>query len=55
MVSKVRRQTAELKNCPNGLSRLVAELKTDSNEAEGGSDGKLCFSEKGSNVWEDCL
>ena len=55
-VSKAIREKAEealteLQNCPNGMSRLVRGLKTDSKEIEGGrcmrdSDGKLCFSEK---------
>ena len=28
------------------MLRLLIGLKTDSKEVEGGSDGKLCFSEK---------
>ena len=36
------------------MSRPVKGLKTDSKEDEGGSDGKLCFSEKeGCKVWKD--
>ena len=38
------------------MFRLVKGLKTDSKEVEGGSDGKLCFSEKGrGKVWKDCM
>ena len=49
-VSKATREKAvevlaELQNCPNGMHRLVNGLKTDSKEHDGGSDGKLCFSE----------
>ena len=43
-------------NSPNGIFRLVKELKTDSNEVEGGRDGKLCFSEKErGKVWKDYM
>ena len=55
-VSRATREKAEevlieLKNCLNGMFKLVNGLKTDSKEVEGGrcmrgSDGKLCFSEK---------
>ena len=52
-VSKAMREKAEealteLKNCPNGMLRLVKGLKTDGKEVEGGrgSDGKPSFSEK---------
>ena len=43
------------------MFRLVKELKSGSNEVEGGrcmrgSDGKLCFSEKeGGKVWMDYM
>ena len=31
-------------------------MKTDSKEVDGGSDGKLCISEKeSSKVWKDCM
>ena len=49
------------KKCPNGMIRLVKELKGYSNEVEGGrcmrqSDGKLCFSEKErGKVWKDYM
>ena len=33
-------------NFPNGKFRLVKGLKTDGKEVEGGSDGKLCCSDK---------
>ena len=47
----MKRSTNDLKNCPNGMFRLVKGLKMVSKEVEGGrcmsaSDGKLCFSEK---------
>ena len=50
-VSKAMRGNAEealteLQNCQYGMFRLVKGLKTDSKQVEGGSDGKLCFSEK---------
>ena len=40
-----------MKTCPNGMFRLVKELKIDSKDVKGGrcmrgSNGKLCFSEK---------
>ena len=35
------------------MLKLVKGLKTYSKEVEGGSDGKLCFSEKeGGKVWK---
>ena len=38
------------------MFRLVNGLKTDSKEVEGGSDGKLCFSEKErGKVWKDYM
>ena len=38
------------------MFRLVKGLKTDSKEVEGGSDGKLCFSEKErGKVWRDYM
>ena len=36
---------SELNTCPNGMFRVVIRLKINSKEVEGGSDGKLCFSE----------
>ena len=59
-VSKAMREKAEevlteLTNCSNVMFGLVKGLKTDSKEVEGGSDGKLCFSEKErGKVWKDC-
>ena len=44
---------AELQNCPYVMFRQVKGLKTDSKEVEGGSDGKLCFSEKEGLYVED--
>ena len=49
MREKSEEAFTELQNCPNGMFRLIKELKTDSKEGEGGrcireSDGKLCFS-----------
>ena len=58
---KAERVFTELKNCPNGMCRLVKGLKTDSKDIEGGrcmrgSDGKFCFSEKErGKVWEDSM
>ena len=38
------------------MFRLVRGLKTDSKEVEGGSDGKLCFSEKErGKVWKNYM
>ena len=38
------------------MYRLVKGLKTDSEEVEGGSDGRLCFIEKErGNVWKDYM
>ena len=36
---------SEFKNCPCWIFRLVKGLRIDCKEVEGGSDGKLCFSE----------
>ena len=56
VVSKAMREKSEkgltgLKNCQNGMFRLVSVLMIDSKDVEGGSclkgiDGKVCFSEK---------
>ena len=65
-VSKAMRENAEEElaespNSQNGMLRLVKELKTDSEEVDGGrcmreSDGKLCFSEKErGKVWKDYM
>ena len=54
MREKAEEALTELQDCPNGMFRLVKGLKTDSKEVEGGSDGKLCFSEKERcNIWKD--
>ena len=38
------------------MFRLVEGLMTDNREVDGGSDGKLCFSEKERDkVWKDYL
>ena len=51
MIGEAEGALTELKDCLNGMFRLVIILKTDSKEVEGercmrGSDEKLCFSEK---------
>ena len=41
---------------PSGMFGLIKGLKADSKEVEGGSDGKLCFTEKEKgNVWKDYI
>ena len=61
VASKAMREKAEeafneLQNYPNGMFRLVKELKTDSKEVEGGSDENMCFSEKErGSVWTDYM
>ena len=60
VVTEDKEQLTELKNCPNGMFRLVEGLKISSKEVEGcmrGSDGKLCFNEKeggksGRTMWK---
>ena len=54
-VSKAMREKAEemlteLKNCKNGMIRLVRESKIDSNGVEGGSDVS-CVSVRRKDVW----
>ena len=50
-----------MKNWPNGMFMLVKRLKTDSKDVDGGrcmggSDVKLCFSERERcNVWKDYM
>ena len=46
MREKAEEALTELQNYPNGMFRLVKGLNTGSREVEGGSDGKLCFSDK---------
>ena len=59
MREKAEEALSELRNCPNGMLRLVKVLKTDSKEVEGGrcmrgNDGKLCSSEmERGKVWKD--
>ena len=56
MREKVEEALTELQNCPYGMFRIVKGLKTDSKDVEGGSDGKLCFSEKErGKVWKDYI
>ena len=56
MKEKAEEALTELKNCPNGMSRLTKGLMTDNKEVEGVSDGKLCFSEKErGKVWMDYM
>ena len=60
MKEKAEDAFTELKNCRNGMFRLVKGLKTDSIEVTGrcmrGGDGKLCFSEKErGKVWKDYM
>ena len=45
MREKAEEALTELKHGPNAMFRLVKRLNFDE-EVEGGSDGKLCFSEK---------
>ena len=57
----LRRRLLNLKNCPNGMCRLVRRLKIDSKEVDGGrcmrgSDGMLCYSEMvRGKVWKDYM
>ena len=61
MTDKTEKELTWSKNCPNGMSRLVKGLKTDSKEVEEGrckrgSDGKLYLSEKErGKVWKDYM
>ena len=58
---KAEEVITELQNCQYWMFMLVKGLKTDIKEVEGvmcirGSDGKLCFSEKGrGKVWKDYM
>ena len=56
MKEKVEEAITEYKNCLSGMFTLVKGLMTDSKEVEGGSDGRLCFSdnERG-EVWKDYM
>ena len=56
MMEKAEEVFTELESCSNGIFRLVIGLKTDCREVEGGSYGKLCFSEKERDkVWKDYM
>ena len=61
MIEKFEEALTDMKNCPNGLFRLVKGQKIDCKEGEGGrcisvSDGRQCFSEKeGGKVWKDYM
>ena len=46
MRKKAEEGLTDLNVCQDGMFRLVNGLKTVSKDVEGGSDGKLCFSEK---------
>ena len=54
MREKGEQALTELLSCLYGIFRLVRGMETDSKEFDGGSDGKLCFSEKdGGKVLKD--
>ena len=56
MKEKAEEALTEFKNSPNGMFCLVKGLKTDSKEFEGGSDVRMCFSEKErGKVWRDYI